>query len=380
MRIAFVSLMSGLPWGGSETLWYETALQARECGDSVLVSVYDWGKLHPKVNKLKSAGCIIHLRERYQSKRSLFAKTLYSLKNRVGGLSRFYSQILAFKPECIIISQGDSFDLAVHHSEFYNMISKVNIPYILLCHNHSQYGEIPSTRIFPGAINVFKRAAKVLFVSKRMLQITERKLCTKLNNATLTWNPLNLNNTGLISFPAQSTLNLAIVGSVGASKGHDTLFEVLSEARWKSRDWHLNVYGEGYGIPYLQELALFLKIKDKITFHGHTNEIRNVWKCNHILLIPSAGEGLPISLVEAMVCGRPAVVTDVGGNTEIVTEGVTGFIADAPTVSSFSNAMDRAWMQKELWKQMGEKAHRTVLERVDLKPEVSFYSRIKEYE
>ena len=37
---------------------------------------------------------------------------------------------------------------------------------------------------------------------------------------------------------------------------------------------------------------------------------------NHLLVLPSRAEGTPIALVEAMICARPAVVTDVGGNVE----------------------------------------------------------------
>ena len=43
----------------------------------------------------------------------------------------------------------------------------------------------------------------------------------------------------------------------------------------------------------------------------------------------SAAEGKPLALTEAMVCGRPAVVTDVGGNAELIEDGITGFVAES---------------------------------------------------
>ena len=55
-------------------------------------------------------------------------------------------------------------------------------------------------------------------------------------------------------------------------------------------------------------------------FHGHVSDVRGIWYDNHLLVLPSRCEGTPISLVEAMIWGHPAVVTGVGGNAEWVTE------------------------------------------------------------
>jgi len=44
-----------------------------------------------------------------------------------------------------------------------------------------------------------------------------------------------------------------------------------------------------------------------------------------------------------MLCARPVVATDVAGNSEVVEDGITGFLADAPTVRNLGNAMERLW-------------------------------------
>ena len=51
---------------------------------------------------------------------------------------------------------------------------------------------------------------------------------------------------------------------------------------------------------------------------------------------------MPLSLVEAMLCRRPCIATDVGGNRELIRDGVNGFLAKAPTVESLDEAMNRA--------------------------------------
>jgi glycosyltransferase involved in cell wall biosynthesis len=84
--------------------------------------------------------------------------------------------------------------------------------------------------------------------------------------------------------------------------------------------------------------------------------VEDVWREHHALALPSRSEGLPLALLEAMLCGRPAVVTDVGGNAEAITDGVSGFLADAPTVGAFDEALERAWERRADWSRMGRAA------------------------
>ena len=56
-----------------------------------------------------------------------------------------------------------------------------------------------------------------------------------------------------------------------------------------------------------------------------------IWAEHHALVLPSRFEGMPLVVVEAMLCGRPCIVTDVGGNAELIRDGINGFLAKAPT-------------------------------------------------
>jgi glycosyltransferase involved in cell wall biosynthesis len=61
-----------------------------------------------------------------------------------------------------------------------------------------------------------------------------------------------------------------------------------------------------------------------------------------------------------MWCGRPAVVTNVGGNGELCVDGETGFVAAAPTADSLAEAMEAAWAKRTEWNQMGRIARSRV--------------------
>jgi glycosyltransferase involved in cell wall biosynthesis len=87
-----------------------------------------------------------------------------------------------------------------------------------------------------------------------------------------------------------------------------------------------------------------------------------------VQLMPSRCEGTPIALVEAMLCARPAVVTDIGGNAEWISEPRNGFVAEAPSPSSFGAAMERAWRARDSWEEIGLNAHRDAAEMYDPEP------------
>lgn len=61
-----------------------------------------------------------------------------------------------------------------------------------------------------------------------------------------------------------------------------------------------------------------------------------------------------------MLCGRPCVATNVGGNPELIRDGVNGFLAEAPTVDLLDETMNRAWENRHRLKEMGQAAARDV--------------------
>jgi glycosyltransferase involved in cell wall biosynthesis len=95
-----------------------------------------------------------------------------------------------------------------------------------------------------------------------------------------------------------------------------------------------------------------------------------------MLVLPSRYEGRPLSLIEAMWCGRPAVVTDVGGNAELCMDGETGFVAQAPNVPAFSNALEKAWERRTEWQKLGEASRARAERLVPKDPAALFCERL----
>jgi len=95
-----------------------------------------------------------------------------------------------------------------------------------------------------------------------------------------------------------------------------------------------------------------------------------------VLVLPSRTEGLPLALIEAMMCGRFGIVTNEGGTSEVVEEGRTGFIANAAKVDELDHAMERAWAVRKEWESIGKAAGRAVRTMVPLDPVASFTAKL----
>ncbi len=149
------------------------------------------------------------------------------------------------------------------------------------------------------------------------------------------------------------------------------LLAVLAQSKWKERPLHCSFFGEGNAAASVRRLAARLGASN-VSFEGQTGSIEAIWRRHQILILPSRYEGLPLVIVEAMLSGRPCIVTDVAGNTEMVQDGVTGFVAAAPTERHLDETLERAWIQRDRWEAMGRAAFQHACESVPPDPAAAF--------
>jgi glycosyltransferase involved in cell wall biosynthesis len=347
MRIGFISTMGGDPWGGSEELWAATAFEAIQAGHEVVISVFGHMNEAPKLGELERRGAKIFRRQ-----------LAYGTERSPSSATSNYRDLFKTNPDVIVINQGATFDVVLY-KDLLELLYVAPIPYVLICHLNEDLPVITNHYRRENACKIFSRAFRVLFVADRNRMEAERQLAKKIANSGLILNPINLSDRSYIPWPESRRARLASVARLDSKcKGQDVLIEALSSDQWRERDWHLTIYGTGCDEDYLRALVEFFKLTERITFAGYQKDVRAIWAQEQILVLSSRSEGTPLSLVEGMLCGRPAIVSDVGGNHEWITETQTGFVAEAPVTRLVREALDRAWTARSNWSAMGRKAHK----------------------
>ena len=137
------------------------------------------------------------------------------------------------------------------------------------------------------------------------------------------------------------------------------LLEVLALPHWRERSVRVSLVGTGVNERGIRGMIENLQL-DNVQLTGFVSDIEELWGRHHALVLPSRYEGMPLAIVEAMLCGRTCIVTDVAGHRELVRDGVNGFLAKAPSVELLDEAMNRAWDCRGRLKEMGETARADV--------------------
>jgi glycosyltransferase involved in cell wall biosynthesis len=224
------------------------------------------------------------------------------------------------------------------------------------------------------------QALRCFFVAQANRWMVEKQIGGELANAEVVRNPFNVSYDAPVPWPTSGTDDEVCFASVGRlyppAKGQDILFEALAQAEWNSRDWRLSIYGEGPARASLEWLAHRLGLSERIRFPGFRTP-EEIWAENHVLVMPSRSEGLPLAMVEAMLCSRPIVATDIAGHAEIMEDGVTGFLADAPTPRAMAAALERFWARRTEAEEIGKAAHQRIQQLVPRDPVRVFTENLK---
>jgi glycosyltransferase involved in cell wall biosynthesis len=128
--------------------------------------------------------------------------------------------------------------------------------------------------------------------------------------------------------PASARI-LVAAGRLSPEKGHRVLVAALAELATLEPPVHLVLLGSGVEEENLRRQASAAGLAGRVVFAGFRRDVLRYLAGADLVVNPSFTEGLPNVLLEAFALGRPVVATDVGGTSELVQPGNTGWLAPA---------------------------------------------------
>jgi sugar transferase (PEP-CTERM/EpsH1 system associated) len=167
--------------------------------------------------------------------------------------------------------------------------------------------------------------------------------------------------------PGFFTENTFVVGSVGRMadvKNYPSLIQaflrVLKEEPAAREHFRLLIVGEGTSRRECIEMLREAGAEALAWFPGERADIPELMRTMDLFVLPSLGEGISNTILEAMSTGLPVVATSVGGNVELVKEGYTGMLVPPGEPSALTEAMLRYYRNPDLIIQHGRAARRQI--------------------
>jgi glycosyltransferase involved in cell wall biosynthesis len=163
------------------------------------------------------------------------------------------------------------------------------------------------------------------------------------------------------------------VGRLDAIKNLPMFIDALVAAFANNDRLRGLIIGDG---PEFQEIERRIRrhgAQDYISMAGYRNDVHRCMQCLDLFVLCSFSEGTSMALLEAMAAGVPAIVTAVGGNTEIVEDGTSGWVIPSESVRSLTARMTESVADREALRTLGRAGQQRIAQRF------TFNQMIQEY-
>ncbi|MCS7054563.1 MAG: glycosyltransferase family 4 protein, partial [Thermoflexales bacterium] len=123
------------------------------------------------------------------------------------------------------------------------------------------------------------------------------------------------------------------------NKGHRYLVEAMPEVIRSFPHTHFIFAGVPDEQPALERLAETLNVRSHVHILGFRSDTLRLLAASDAFVLPSLGEGLPLSVIEALAAGLPVIATWVGGIPEIVCHGENGLLVPPADAAALRSAL-----------------------------------------
>lgn len=192
--------------------------------------------------------------------------------------------------------------------------------------------------LYYAVMNLYKLAFSshqtVIFQNDNDRNFFYQNKMIKGNSVVLSGSGVNLETFIYKDYPIDNPLKFVFVGRIMHLKGFDL---VCDAAQYLSQKYNIvfSVVGEIEEKEYEERLNRLIQA-GVIQYHGYQEDIRTILEDSHCLVLPSlSGEGIPNAVLEANAMGRPCIVSDLYGCTEIIKHEINGYVFKAGSFDDF---------------------------------------------
>lgn len=143
------------------------------------------------------------------------------------------------------------------------------------------------------------------------------------------------------------------VGRMTEIKRAVDVVEIVARLRARGVDAAMCLVGDGPDRFAVETRANELGLASSSLFLGYQRDVGPYYRAFDALVLPSANEGTPVSVIESLASGTPVVAFDVGGVSDVVREGVDGFLVPPGDVDAAAERLYRLATDPELRRTMG---------------------------
>ncbi len=208
-----------------------------------------------------------------------------------------------------------------------------------------------------GARRLFKHAEGVILQTRRCFEFFPKKVREK---AVILLNPVH-ESFFRERYEGEREKVIVAVGRVDENKNHEMLIRAFAGLAEENPDYKLVIYGEGDCRKKLIKLADELGCGERILLPGSIDHVAEAIYKTRVFVLSSNTEGVPNTLIEAMLMGLTVIATDCpcGGPADLIEDGVNGFLTPVGDVKKMKEKMQYLINNLQTADEMGIEATKT---------------------
>ena len=151
---------------------------------------------------------------------------------------------------------------------------------------------------------------------------------------------------------------ITAVGRIDENKNHELLIRAFAQIAGQFPEYRLVIYGEGDKRQELCKLSEELGLKNRISLPGSIEDVSEAIYKTSVFVLSSNTEGMPNTLIEAMIMGLPVIATDCpcGGPAELIRSGENGILTPVGDVNAMKDNLQYMLKNLQNAEKMGKQA------------------------